>query len=551
MLTLRHGLIAAFFLCASLVACGGSGGGGGTGTSVPPVYPTSGTTPAPQPYQTTIPSVGSVASGSVTATAVGAVAIAASATTPTSAQLRRRMTDSQKPLVYFSITSSGTATVTAFSANLTLSAAPSGTVSLSQWIDGAWMGTNATVTVTGTNVSFNYTISGGASTPVYFALYTGTALPTASPSPSSSPSTSPSSSASPSASPTSSPTSAPTSAVTTAPNTCSQTPGPSESSSGSVSSAESSFFSALSGAGAGSQICLSVWEPSSQVQSDLVTAATNHAAVTVIYPVAEHSEDSGDASALAGLGARVIWEDDSDDTYATPSPLPTGEFVQTAVLPIHAKFALVNGVAYMDGHNWFSSDVILQDTNSSDYSAIQTDLESFPSSPPSVSATGFTTDKYDSLNAEAALISGANPASGTTVDFISESFEDYGAPAQAVYGALAAAAQNGATVNVVVEGPTSGFSSYETCDLNTLASYGATIYIGSSGSEKALLIGPTGQTPTTAWMGSSNMSDYDFIDWGMNVSSTASVVTALQSYYSNAQSNASLYSASAPNGCSL
>ena len=518
----RHRALTVVALLSALAACGG--GGSSAGGSLP--APTASSTSAPQSYTlSAIAGVSGIASGSATAYANAAVTIAAEASSPTGVALKHRAADSQTPLVYFSITANAAAaTVTAFSASLTLDSAPSGTISLSQWENGAWAGTGATVSVSGDNVSFSYTLSPAATAPVYFALYTGTALPTPSPT----------ASASAPSPPTSSPTASPSGNATIAPNTCSQTPAPSETSSGTVSYAESGFFSALSSSSAGSQICASVWEPSSSLQSALVTAATNHAAVTVIYPVAEHSEDSADASALASIGARVIWEDDSDDGDPTPSPLPTGEFVQTATLPIHAKFALVDGVAYLDGHNWFTSDVILQDLNSADYAAIQTDLTTFPSSPPSVGATSLTTDKYSSLDAEAALITNANPGSGDTLDFMSEDFDDYGAPAEAVFAALLAAAKNGATVNVIVEGPITGsVAPYETCDLSILAYNGANTYVQTNGGSEKILLIASGSNVTSAWIGSSNMSDYDYIDWGMTIpTSNSTVIGQMQAYYS-------------------
>ncbi len=525
----RHRALAVLALLCALVACGGGGGGASALPTTPQSTPTSS---VPAPYTlTTIDGVSGVASGSATAYASAAVTVSASASTPTGVAVRRRATDSQTALVYFSIAANaGSAFVTEFKASLTLSSAPSGSVSLSQWENGAWVGTSATVTVSGSTVSFDYSIDPGAAAPVYFALYTGSPLP--SPSPSPSPSTSPG--VSPTASPSTSPTTSATASPTAAAASCLQTPQPGTQGGG-ISNQASSFFATLQGA---QQICLSVWEPSSQVQSALVTAATNHAVVTVIYPIEEYSEDKSDANALAALGATVVWENDTGSTQTVGA----GQSLQTASLPIHAKFALVNGVAYMDGHNWFSTDVIIQDANAADYTAIQTDLTTFPASPPSVASTAFTTDKYNSLNAEAALITNANPGAGSTLDFISEDFEDYGAPAVAVYGALTTAVANGATVNVIVEGPTSDFSTYESCDLSTLAHNGAHVYIGSSGSEKITLIGPTGSTPTSAWIGSSNMSDYDFIDWGMTITN-GSIVTAMQSYYSTALSSASSYTA--------
>jgi hypothetical protein len=522
-----HRALAMLALLCILAACGGGGGGGAT---LPAPAPTS--TPsqaAPQPYALNVTGLGGVAGGTATAYATAAVTVSATATSPTGVALRRRATDSQTPLIYFAIAANASAaTVTAFEASITLNASSSGPVSLSQWENGAWVGTNATVTVNGSSVSFDYTLAPAAPAPVYFALYTGQTLSTPSPT----------------TSPTTSPTATSTTAPTASPaNACAQTPQPGTQTGG-VSDQASSFFTTLQNA---QQICLSVWEPSSQVQSALASAATNHAAVTVIYPIEEYSEDASDANALAALGARIIWENDDGSTQSVSS----GQSLQTASLPIHAKFALVNGVAYMDGHNWFASDVILQDANAADYAAIQTDLTTFPASPPSVAATAFTTDKYNSLTAEANFISTANPGSGTTLDFISEDFDDYGTPAEAVYAALTAAAQDGATVNVIIEGPSSEFNSYENCDLSTLAHNGAHIYVGSGGSEKIALIEPSGGS-TLGWIGSSNMSDYDYIDWGMTLTGNAGVISAMQTYYGNALTNASAYTAGAYSpSCSL
>ena len=494
LLNVRRRLLASLALLCALVACGA--GGGGAGATPPTAAPQSTPTDSvPQPYTLgTISGVSGVASGTATAYASAAVTVSASGSSPTGVAIRRRVTDSQTALVYFAIAANGsTATVTEFKASITLGTPPAGTVSLSQWENGAWVGTNAAVTVSGSSVSFDYTLAPATAAPVYFALYSGQVLPSPSP-------------------------------TTAAASACSQTPAPGTQGGG-VSDQASPFFGALQSA---QQVCLSVWEPSSQVQSALVSAATKQAAVTVIYPIEEYSEDKSDANTLAGLGATIVWENDEGSTQS----VGTGQSLVAATLPIHAKFALVNGVAYMDGHNWFSSDVILQDANAADYTAIQTDLTTFPASPPTVASTAFTTDKYNSLNAEAALITSANPGTGSTLDFISEDFEDYGAPAEAVYAALTTAAEHGATVNVIVEGSiTSG--SYEDCDLSTLVANGANVRIGSSGSEKITLIGPTGSTPTSAWIGSSNMSDYDYIDWGMSVTDS-SVITAMESYYSSA-----------------
>lgn len=580
-----------FLLGAGLVACGGGGGGGGgslpstgggtTGTGSTP-------TPSPSPAASSSMTVGLSTSSTTVATFSGVsgisgatVTVPAITTTGTTATLTLQSSlpngdpapaarafkgraiiggTNLTPLAYVTLALSNTSTISstpAFSFTLP------GTVTGNAYIgiydgSGTWSVLLGPGTIDGDTVTFAaeslappYTLTAG--TTYTFALVTSGTLITPSPSPTASASASSSSSPtaspthSPTSSPTASPTSAPTSSVTTAPNTCSQTPAPG-SQSGGVTSNESGFFSALSNAGSSSQVCISAWEPSSTVYSDLKTAATNHAAVTVIFPIEEYSADASDATTLAGLGARIIWENDDGSTQS----VGTGQSLVTASLPIHAKFAFVNGVAYMDGHNWFTSDPILVDANSADYTAMQTDLTTFPSSPGSVASTAFTTDKYASLQAEAAFITAASPGSGDTVDFISEDFEDYGPSpspggslgtsgpdAPAVYNALLAAAQNGATVNVIAEGPSSGFDAYENCDLSTLANAGAHVYAGSGGSEKMTLITSGGMT--TGWIGSSNLSAYDYIDWGMTITSNSTVISSMQSYYATALSGASSY----------
>jgi hypothetical protein len=303
--------------------------------------------------------------------------------------------------------------------------------------------------------------------------------------------------------------------------------------SGGVSNDPAAFFSALE---ASTQACVSVYEASSQLQTALVYAATHGSTVTVIFPAEEYTSDKTNAATLATDGAHVVWLQDTDDPqYIVPTPLPSGQSIIDSYLPIHAKFALVDGVAYLDGHNWFQTnptDVILQDQNPADYLAMQTELTTFPSAPPAVTGSNylFTADKYSSLNNEAAVMSGTSPGPGYTVDFISESFLDYGASApENVFNGLLAAAKAGATVNV--EGTIT--SSYEACALSILAYNGANTYVQTySGSQKILLI-LNGSTVTNAWIGSSNMTDYDYIDWGMTIpTSNTSVISAIQSNYS-------------------
>jgi hypothetical protein len=266
------------------------------------------------------------------------------------------------------------------------------------------------------------------------------------------------------------------------------------------------------------------------------TATRSGTSLTVVFPAEEYANDESDASTLAGDGAHVVWLQDTQSPEYVISATPSGQYITDSYLPIHAKFALVDGVAYMDGHNWFESnptDVILRDQNPADFTAIQTDLTTFPSAPPTVTGSNyvFTTDKYNSLNEEASVLNAAGVGTGYTVSFISESFLDYGNSApESVFNALLASAKAGAAVYVVVEGSIT--SSYEACALSILAYNGATIRVQSAGGSEKILMVSNGSTVTAAWMGSSNMTDYDYIDWGMTIPvSNTSLITALQSNY--------------------
>ena len=533
----RHRALAVLALFAALAACGGGGGGGATLPATPQTTPSS-SVPTPQALAT-ISSAGNAAALSITASTTVTASADASAPSGTSPLLRRRNAAATgTPIFYFTVSSASQSafSLLALSATFTLASAPATPVYLAYWNNTEWDNVSATAaTVNGTSAAISDTsldISAPSGS-LNFVLYSGSPLPTASPS--QTPSTSPSASASASSS--ASPTTSPTSAAV---NPCSQTPNPSYQSGG-VSNDPSGFFNALE---ASKQACVSVYEPSSQLQTALVYAVTHGSAVTVIFPAEEYTSDESDASTLAADGAHVIWLQDTESPEYVISATPSSQYIVDSYLPIHAKFGLVDGVAYLDGHNWFETnptDVILQDQNPADYAAIQTELTAFPSAPPTVNGSGyvFTTDKYDSLNEEASVLNGAGVGSGYTVDFISESFLDYGASApEGVFNALLAAAKAGATVNVIVEGAVT--SQYEACALSILAYNGANTYVQSySGSQKILLIS-NGSTVTNAWIGSSNMTDYDYIDWGMTIpTSNASVISAMQSNYGTYMSYAS------------
>ncbi len=540
----RRALAALALLCA-LVACGGGGGGGGSalppGQQATPQTTPSSSVPTPQALPT-ISSAGNSAALSITASTAVTASADSGAPTGTSPLLRRRNnTATGTALFYFTVSSTNQSAfyLIALSSTFTLASAPATPVYLAYWNNTEWDNVSDTAaTVNGSSVTVNDPSLdiNATSGSLYFVLYSGTPLPTASPSssPSAQPSTSPST-------PTTSPTATATTSAspTTAANSCMQTPNPTYTGGG-VSDQTTTFFTSLQSAGSGSQICVSVYEPSSQVMSAMEMAARNGAALTVIFPAEEYpsseSSDQSDASTLAADGAHVVWLQDTQSPEYVISATPSGEYITDSYLPIHAKFALVNGVAYMDGHNWFESnptDVILQDQNPADYTAIRTELTTFPSAPPTVTGSNyvFTTDKYNSLNEEASVLNGASAGNGYTVDFISESFLDYGNSApESVFSALLAAAQAGATVNVIVEGSIT--SSHEACALSILAYNHANTYVQTAGGSEKILLVLDGSTVTNAWMGSSNMTDYDYIDWGMTIpTSNTSVITALQNNY--------------------
>ncbi len=544
----RHRALAVLALLCALAACGGGGGGGGTLPSTPQSTPT---TNAPQPYTlSSISGVGSVTSGSATAYASAAVTVSASATSPIGVAVRRRATDSQTALVYFGVAASaGTAVVTEFKASITLSGTPSGPVSLSEFENGAWIGTNATVTQAASTVSFDYTLGPAAVAPVYFALYTGQPLPTPSPSPSpsTSPSTSPTTSptASATSSATASPTASPTSSATPLVGTaCLQTPDPTTTPG--ISNVGASFFSTI--VPNGHTICLSAWDLSNAIDTALETAAHNGANVVVITPWSERSSNGPDVSAIIAAGGKAVYEYTGSLSPVSPSPSPPGNATtayQLAPMDIHAKFALVDGRAYGDGHNWLTSpvqDVVTADGN--DFAAMQTVLSNLATTP---SNGTFTTDKQLSLQNESnylqtLLTNGIT--TGNEYDFITESFSTVqvsGEYNDDVYDGMCAIAQTGATMHVVVE-EFSGYSTAAQAALRNLEliDANASVRSDSNGHEKISMYRPSvGGTPSSAWFGSSNATSTDLFDWGLDTSD-AGMLAALQSYFDseyNTQAN--------------
>jgi phosphatidylserine/phosphatidylglycerophosphate/cardiolipin synthase-like enzyme len=341
-------------------------------------------------------------------------------------------------------------------------------------------------------------VSGTATpTPSPSASPTKTPSPTPSPTKTPSPTPSPTKTPSPTPSPSTSPTKSPAPG-----NPCTQAQGTGQSSSVSVVA-----YTTVTGAiASGHEVCLSAYVFTTAMFDALQTAAKNGAKVTVVLPQEEKSTDSSDATALQTAGATIVWDPGS----------PTDH-------PLHAKLALVDGVAYLDGRNWDTNDVTITDGVAADYTAITNALNLNPTS-----STNLDTLKSNSIAREDAFITGAAPGKGVTVQFMSESF----GTDTATNTALENAAKAGATVEVMVLSSDESGNSTEEAVLNTLKADGAQVRLNpASGSEKIALIG--GQS--TAWFGSANATDSttstdNYIDWGMTVTN-ASVVSSLQSYF--------------------
>ncbi len=331
---------------------------------------------------------------------------------------------------------------------------------------------------------------------------------TASPSPSPTPTATPKPTSSPTATP--KPTATPT--ATPAANSCLQTQA-----SGQTASVSVVAFTAVTTAiTSGHNVCLSAYVFTSAMFSALDAAAKNGEKVTVVLPNEEKSSDSGDASTLQSDGATIVWDPGSPSDN-----------------PLHAKLAIVDGVAYLDGRNWDTTDVTITDGVSADYAAIENALNLSPTS-----STNLDTLKSNAIAREDAFINGAGVKSGVTVQFMSESF---GSDTSTVT-ALENAAEAGATVQVIVLSSDESGNSTEQSALNAMKADGVQIRLNpASGSEKMTLI----SNQSTAWFGSANATTSsttatDYIDWGMTVTS-ASVISTLQSYFSTTWSSSTAY----------
>jgi|HubBroStandDraft_1064217.scaffolds.fasta_scaffold18875_2 hypothetical protein len=259
----------------------------------------------------------------------------------------------------------------------------------------------------------------------------------------------------------------------------------------------------------------------------LDAAAKNHATVVVVFPAEEQSYYQSDLNTLQADGATIVIDP------GAPSN----------VNPIHAKLAIVDGNAYLDGHNWVEAggsepvdDVIIEDTIPADFTAIETALTSFNNPPSSASGT-LDLVKANSLAMEATFLDSHLPGIGATVSYMTESFSS---GATNVVSALEAARTNGATVNVILVGGDADSSDQSL--ISSMQGMGITFYSNAtSGSEKVLMISTVSGE---VWYGSSNSTSSsslssDYIDWGMLITDPTTI-SAINNYYQAQLAAASL-----------
>ncbi len=272
------------------------------------------------------------------------------------------------------------------------------------------------------------------------------------------------------------------------------------------------------------QICLSAWVLSSDLDNALLAAKRNGANVAVLTPYSQKSSNNSDYATLNAAGIYTIWEYTGGSAPTVTAPY------QSAIaspMDIHAKFALVDGVAYMNGHNWFTTDVVMRSGVAGDYAAMQDDLLNFPT--PAAGNGAFTTDKQVSLASEAVWMNSQTWGPSTEYDFITESFNPVsdGEHNQDVYNAMCTIAKTGAVMHLQFE----SFSGYSTAAKTAVADIvavdpNAVIHTNNNGHEKiSMMRGGSG-----AWFGSSNMTTTDLFDWGYTLSD-AGMISALQTYF--------------------
>ena len=526
---------------------------------------------------TTISSSGAVVSAAasgdtatVTVAGSGSVAASLTTTTPSSIpalQSARSMgkaatarhpldANGNTPVLYIAITANAATTITGLpQTTITATSLPSGPYYLAYYNGSAWVtiagpGTAlSSSSLTFAAVTFNPSILIAAGSSAYFCVYTGSTLASPAPSPIASASPSPSASASVAPAPSPSPSAA--AFVDTA---CYQSAATTQS--GTLTPVTNFFSTVIPN---GKTICVSVWDISSNLTNALVTAAHNGANITVIMPYSEYSSDESSVPTLTNAGAHIKWEYTTGSAPAKPTATVTYE---SAPMDIHAKFALVDGAAYLDGHNFFTTDVVMQDGILADFNAIQADLENFPTpaAEPSPSDS-FTTDKQLSLLNESTYLqtiaipalSGSTP-SAAEYDFITESYNPSSSSGyynDDVYGGMCqiASLASQPTMNVIVEDYSSDSSAVHSALTNLLVlDPNAHVYSTGSGQEKISMVrSSVGGTVTSAWFGSSNATTTDLFDWGIDIPpSNTAMLSALGTYFGTASPASGVLAGAAP-----
>lgn len=263
-------------------------------------------------------------------------------------------------------------------------------------------------------------------------------------------------------------------------------------------------------------VCFSAYVFTSASFDALDAAAKAGAKVTVVLPNEESGLDTTDANALAADGATIVWDPGTSPTH-----------------PLHAKLAIVDGVAYLDGRNWDTTDVTITDGVSADFTAIENALNLNPTS-----STNLDTLKSNSVTREANYISGGSYSSHPTLRYMTESF---GTDTD-MNTALGNAALAGANVEIIVLKSDESGNSTEQAALDALKADGAQVRLNpAGGSEKIALI----SNASTGWFGSANSTKFstngtNYIDWGMTVTNS-SVLSSLQSYYDTTWASSTVY----------
>jgi hypothetical protein len=267
----------------------------------------------------------------------------------------------------------------------------------------------------------------------------------------------------------------------------------------------------------------------------LVQAARNGANVWAIAPYSQKSSNTSDAQQIVAAGGHWV----NEYTGASFTPITSGGSLETGIqspMDIHSKFALIDGVAYMDGHNWFSNDVIMRDGSQGDFNVIENNLSSFATPAPSNGA--FTSDKQVSLDGEYAYLQNVLPSVTSTSEFdwSSESYNpnpasgNYNADVFAGLCAIAASPARPVMKFYVEEYP---YNAAAGTDIQYMVSFNpnSEIYSSSGGLEKVALLRSTiGGNASTIWFGSSNATTTDLFDWGMTITDSG-MITAVQQWF--------------------